>query len=126
MRIFVYGFSTEQVAEIDGMLRHMDFSPATVIRPDQGGAKVETILTGECVSADSPAGSDLLVLFHEFKNQDLDRFLKVYSAANLPQPIWAAVTDSNRHWTFSELLAALQKERHLIENGQVELDETEL
>lgn len=120
MRTFLFGFTPEQVQAIDAVLTKLSFAPAALIRPEHGGATVQAILDGQPSAATALKSRECLVLFHEFQDQDINRFLNGYPVPPLPQPIFAAVTEVNRRWTFAELLAALSRERRALAESRQE------
>lgn len=120
MRTFLYGFTPDQIQWINDLLKRLDFGPATPIASEHGASTLEEILAGRPAAAGERAPEERLVLFHEFGDQDINRFLNGYSAPPLPQPIFAAVTEVNRTWTFNTLLAALRQERRELAAEQTE------
>jgi hypothetical protein len=114
MRIFLFGFIPEQVHAINDILRKLVFPPAETIPADSGGTTVQSVLDGTPAAGVALESAERLILLHDFRNSDLNRFLDAYAVSALPQPLWAAVTDVNRRWTLRELLLALQAERRKI------------
>lgn len=111
MRTFLYGFTPEQIDAINGLLKKLKHAPAAVIRNEHADAELQAILEGRAAEAKPLGVSHHLVLFHEFMDRDINRFINAYPECELPQPIWAAVTDVNRHWTFRRLMEALGEEQ---------------
>ena len=69
----------------------------------------------ENTPAPEPAMERGLVLFHHFRQEELDPVLKILREAKLSkQPLKAMVTATNRHWKAENLIGELQQEQELM------------
>ncbi len=111
MRLWLFGYSTSEVAAVNRLLLAEGWPEAGVILPAQGQARVDQILAGAAPESPPLVSQEKLALFQDASEDDICRFLGAYGRQPWPQPLWAAVTEVSRAWPFARLLQELQRER---------------
>ena len=121
-RILVYGFSAEEQRRIDEGLASLGAPPALKARAEQGGVALRRILAGESpAAAQAPPAEggrrDPLVLFHNISDSGVRALLGFFREAASGRPIFAVSTPTSLDWTLGELVAHLERERAMLEEG---------
>jgi hypothetical protein len=121
-RILVYGFSAEEQRRIDEGLASLGVPPALKARAEQGGVVLRRILAGESpAAAQAPPAEggrrDPLVLFHNISDSGVRALLGFFREAAGRRPIFAVSTPTSLDWTLEELVAHLERERAVLEEG---------
>ena len=111
MRLWHFQMPLETVPVLADLLANHAGAESAVLRPEWGECRIETILAGRATAGSPLVTHERLLLFEDFPQADICRFIDAYHLRRLPEPIWAAVTPVSRSWRFVELLRELVRER---------------
>jgi len=111
-RVHIWGYSEEEMDRFRTFHETDDFPPPEAITPEQTGLTVGEILAGQTGTspAQLPAVRTILLPARS-TDRGIKAYLDGFKSTGLPRPMFAAVTDTNRGWRFTDLVEHLQEER---------------
>ena len=118
-RLLLWNYTEEEKARVDRLLADVNAPPAVAIRKDQGYLPISDIVTDTRGEQDFEC-DEKLVLFYNIPNKGISFLIDLSKKRNLPQPIYAAVTEHSIHWPLNELMEELIAEREAFKQAQQE------
>lgn len=117
-RLLLWNYTDEEKARVDQLLADVNAPPAVVIRKDQGYLPISDIVHTEKRGEQEFECDEKLVLFYNIPNKGISYLIDLSKKRNLPQPIYAAVTEHSIRWPFNELMEELIAEREAFKQAQ--------
>jgi hypothetical protein len=105
----------EEKERLDALLQEMGAPSAMGIEKTQGHLTLRQIIHTDARSGDAFASNEKVVLFYDVPQKGVFFLINAFKQADLPQPIYAVVTDHSMEWPFSKLLEHLVSERDSME-----------
>lgn len=119
-RILLWGYTHEEMAELDRFFESIGAPDVQMIESDQGSLPVEEILSAGSRSGQEFSCDEKVMLFFNIPATTIHTLIREAKKWNLPTPIYAVVTEQSIHWTFAELVDHLIKERDFIRKRMAE------
>ena len=110
-RLLVWNYTDEEKAELDRVLQDVEAPPAVTITKDQGHLVLKDIIHTGLHGEQEFQCDEKFVLFYNIPPKGISFLIDLAKKRNLPQPIYAAVTEHSIEWPFSELAEHLIAER---------------
>lgn len=110
-RIFTFGFTENESAEIDAELAKIRVPAPNRLRPSQAGCLVGDIVGRDADGSGSLECGERLVLFAHLPGEAVGRLVDFFRSIEVPRPIFATVTETSATWTLAVLLEHLVEEK---------------
>jgi hypothetical protein len=110
--MLLYGFSDDERAFYDKMIKELDLPSYKIISPSMANMKIRDILDGlkiDTYNRDLP--DEKVVLFNNFSDYELDMAIRTIRSNKQVRPILAIVTQTSIDWEFHKLIDHLIEER---------------
>jgi hypothetical protein len=114
-RMFTWGYSDAESAEIDAKLAEIRVPAPTRLRPTQGDCVVGDIVDRDADGTGSLAAGEPLVLFARLPGEAVSGLVDFFGGIDVPRPIFATVTETSATWTLAALLEHLVEEKRFHE-----------
>lgn len=110
-RLLVWNYTDEEKANLDHLLKDVEAPLAVTITKDQGHLVLKDIIHSDAHGEQEFECDEKFVLFYNIPPKGISFLIDLAKKRNLPQPIYAAVTEHSIEWPFSELAEHLLAER---------------
>ena len=110
-RLLVWNYTDEEKADLDRVLQEVEAPLAVNIAKDQGYLVLKDIIHSDMHGEQEFQCDEKFVLFYNIPSKGISFLIDLAKKRNLPQPIYAAVTEHSIEWPFSELAEHLIAER---------------
>jgi hypothetical protein len=114
-RLLTFGFSDSECERIDRRLAEIGVPAPTRLQKEQGGVVIEDILKEGRTGAELLECDEHLVLFHNVSNAGVGSLMQVFKSLEIPNPIFAVVTETSITWTLAQLMEHLIEEKRFHE-----------
>ena len=117
-RLLLWNYTEEEKARVDRLLEDVNAPPAVAIRKDQGYLPISDIVHTNKRGEQDFECDEKLVLFYNIPNKGISYLIDLSKKRNLPQPIYAEVTEHSILWPLNELMEELIAEREAFRQAQ--------
>lgn len=114
-KLLVWNYTVEEKNRLDALLREIGAPRAVTIEPCHGHLKLQDIIDEKPTPGEPLASDEKVILFHDVPQKGVMFLIKFFKQTDLPQPIYAMVTEHSIQWPFHELLEHLVEERNRME-----------
>jgi hypothetical protein len=114
-KLLVWNYSIDEKNRLDALLREIGAPSAMTIEPGHGHLRLQDIIDEKPPSGEPLSSDEKVILFHEVPQKGVLFLIKFFKQTDLPQPIYAMVTEHSIQWPFHELLEHLVEERDRVE-----------
>ena len=110
--IYVWGYTAGEIEFLANLHKEHDFPPPRPIFEEQLDLTIEEILAGgEGTTPKKQPPVRIILLPQRCTDGGIKFYLTTFTECGLPRPIFAAITDSNKGWTFTFLVKHLMEEQ---------------
>ena len=116
-KLLVWNHTPEEKAELDALLKGIGAPGAVSIPEAHGYLTLREIIAGNGEPGQVLESQEKVILFHSIPQKGVFFLIDLFRKTDLPQPIYAVVTEHSIDWPFNELLGHLVQERKKSEIG---------
>ena len=114
-RILTFGFSDSEHKRIDARLTEIGVPVPTRLCNEHGSVVIGDILQDGRTAMDTFASDERLVLFYKVSDAGVGSLMQVFKSLEIPNPIFAVVTETSITWTLAQLMEHLIEEKRFHE-----------
>lgn len=114
-KLLVWNYTVEEKKKLDALLSEIGAPRAMAIEAGHGRLRLRDIIDEKPPSGEPLLSDEKVVLFHDVPQKGVMFLIKFFKQTDLPQPIYAMVTEHSIQWPFHELLEHLVEERDRME-----------
>lgn len=114
-RLLIWNYTPEEKERLDALLKETGAPSASAIDRTQGHLTLREIIHTNVQGRDRLESDEKVLLFYNIPQKGVFFLINAFRKADLPQPIYAVVTEHSIVWPFSKLLGHLIAERDTAE-----------